>query len=134
MAQKTYLEFFNLIANLNLNVKDGSTKGQKKLQKIAQKIKPYLDEYNEVVDEIKIDCANVDQDGNLIFDENGNYKYSKEGLKQLNQKSRKLTETFFEFEIIEVINPDGLEIYEFLDGWVNGVKFNKTNKEEDVEL
>jgi len=36
--------------------------------------------------------------------------------------------------VIQVNNPEGLDIYTFLDGWVDGVKFIKTEKIDDVEL
>ena len=39
--KKSYLELFTLIANLNMNVKDGKTKGQKKLQKIEKRLSHY---------------------------------------------------------------------------------------------
>lgn len=134
--KKSYLELFTLIANLNMNVKDGKTKGQKKLQKIAEKVKPLLDEYNEKVEEIRLDCASVDSDGNLILDERGGYKFSKENIKKLSKESRALNEQEIEVEVIQVNNPDGLEDYTFLEGWTNGIKFNKKEikQEEDVEL
>lgn len=134
--KKSYLELFTLIANLNMNVKDGKTKGQKKLQKIAEKVKPLLDGYNEKVEEIRLDCASVDSDGNLILDEKGGYKFSKENIKKLGKESRALNEEEFEVEVIQINNPEGLEDYTFLEGWTNGIKFNKKEikQEEDVEL
>jgi len=119
-----------------MNVKDGKTKGQKKLQKIAEKVKPLLDGYNEKVEEIRLDCASVDSDGNLILDEKGGYKFSKENIKKLGKESRALNEEEFEVEVIQVNNPEGLEDYTFLEGWTNGIKFNKKEikQEEDVEL
>ena len=133
--KKTYLELFTLIANLNHFVADGKTKGQKKLQKIAEKVKPSLDAYNEKVEDIRLDCASTDSDGNIILDEKGGYKYSKEEFKTLGKRSKELNMSEFDFDVIQVNNPEGLEDYLFLDGWVNGVKFNKIEKqEEDVEL
>ena len=132
---KKYTDLFLLIGHLNLNVKDGKTKGQKKLQKIAEKIKPILEKYQELSEDLRLDNASVDKDGNLLINEKGGYSFTKEAIKKLNQQSRDLNESSFDFEPIEVINPEGLEEYGFLDGWVKGVKFNKIEKEDDnIEL
>ena len=54
-----------------------------------------------------------------------------EAIKKLNQQSRDLNESSFDFDVIDVVNPEGLEEFAFLDGWVKGVKFNKIEKEDD---
>jgi len=66
---KKYTELFLLIGHLNLNVKDGKTKGQKKLQKIAEKVKPILEKYQELSEDLRLDNASVDKDGNLLLNE-----------------------------------------------------------------
>ncbi len=132
---KKYTELFLLIGHLNLNVKDGKTKGQKKLQKIAEKVKPILEKYQELSEDLRLDHASVDKDGNLLINEKGGYSFTKEAIKKLNQQSRDLNESSFDFDVIEVVNPEGLEEFTFLDGWVKGVKFNKIDKEDDnIEL
>jgi len=132
---KKYTELFLLIGHLNLNVKDGKTKGQKKLQKIAEKVKPILEKYQELSEDLRLDNASVDKDGNLLINEKGGYSFTKEAIKKLNQQSRDLNESSFDFDVIEVVNPEGLEEFTFLDGWVKGVKFNKIEKEDDnIEL
>ena len=128
---KKYTELFLLIGHLNLNVKDGKTKGQKKLQKIAEKVKPILEKYQELSEDLRLDNASVDKDGNLLINEKGGYSFTKEAIKKLNQQSRDLNESTFDFEPIDVVNPEGLEEFTFLDGWVKGVKFNKIEKEDD---
>jgi hypothetical protein len=132
--KKTYAELFTLVALLNHNVKDAKTKGQKKLVKIAEKVKPYLDAYNEKAEDLRLDNASVDKDGNLILNEKGNYSFSKDGLKKLNAASKELNLSDFDYTVIQVNNPEGLDIYTFLDGWVDGVKFIKIDKIDDVEL
>jgi hypothetical protein len=132
--KKTYAELFVLVASLNANVKDGKTKGQKKLVKIAEKVKPYLDAYNEKAEDLRLDNASVDKDGNLILNEKGNYSFSKDGLKKLNASSKELNLSNFDYTVIQVNNPEGLDIYPFLDGWIEGVKFIKIDKIDDVEL
>ena len=36
----------------------------------------------------------------------------------------------FDFQIINVVNPNGLENFTFLEDWVTGVEFNKQEEEE----
>lgn len=131
---KKYTELFLLIGHLNLNVKDGKTKGQKKLQKIAERIKPILEKYQELSEDLRLDHASCDKDGNLLINEKGGYSFTKEAIKKLNQQSRDLNESSFDFDVIDVLNPEGLEEYTFLEGWVKGVKFDKVEKEIEIEL
>jgi hypothetical protein len=132
--KKSYADLFTLVYNLNTNAKDGKTKGQKKLILIAKKVQIYLDQYNEKAEELRLDAASVDKDGNLILNEKGSYSFSKDGLKKLNQQSKDLNLSEFEFDEIVVNNPEGLEIYPFLSGWVTGVKFKDIETIDDVEL
>jgi hypothetical protein len=132
--KKSYAELFTLVYNLNTNAKDGKTKGQKKLILIAKKVQIHLDQYNEKAEELRLDAASVDKDGNLILNEKGSYSFSKDGLKKLNQQSKDLNLSEFEFNDIVVNNPEGLEIYPFLSGWVTGVKFKDIETIDDVEL
>jgi len=132
--KKSYAELFTLVYNLNTNAKDGKTKGQKKLILIAKKVQIHLDQYNEKAEELRLDAASVDKDGNLILNEKGSYSFSKDGLKKLNQQSKDLNLSEFDFDLIVVNNPEGLEIYPFLSGWVTGVKFKDIETIDDVEL
>ena len=132
--KKSYAELFTLVHFLNANAKDGKTKGQKKLVLIAKKVQVKLDEYNEMAEELRLDAASVDKDGNLILNEKGSYSFSKDGLKKLNEKSKDLNLSAFDFDLIVVNNPEGLDIYPFLDGWVTGVKFKDIETIDDVEL
>ena len=132
--KKSYAELFTLVHFLNANAKDGKTKGQKKLVLIAKKVQIKLDEYNEKAEELRLDAASVDKDGNLILNEKGSYSFSKDGLKKLNQQSKDLNLSSFDFDPIVINNPEGLEIYPFLDAWVTGVKFKDIETIDDVEL
>ena len=114
-------------------VEEGKTKAQKKLAKISEKLKPYLEKYDELADDLRLDNASVDKDGNLLLKENGGYFYTKENLKKLNAESKKLNLTEVEFEVIEIINPDGLEEFVWLKEWTNGVDF-KEIEVETVEI
>jgi hypothetical protein len=132
--KKSYADLFTLVYNLNTNAKDGKTKGQKKLVLIAKKVQIHLDQYNEKAEELRLDAASVDKDGNLILNEKGSYSFSKDGLKKLNQQSKDLNLSLFDFDPIVVNNPEGLEIYPFLSAWVTGVKFKDIETIDDVEL
>lgn len=131
--KKNYAEIIVLAQVLKHFVEDGKTKAQKKLAKISEKLKPYLEKYDELADDLRLDNASVDKDGNLLLKENGGYFYTKENLKKLNAESKKLNLTEVEFEVIEIINPDGLEEFVWLKDWVNGVHF-KEIEVETVEI
>lgn len=129
---KTNAQLMTLVQYLNASVGEGKTKGQKKLIKIGERLQSQIDEFNERKEELRLDNASVDKDGNLILNEKGEYSFSKEGVKKLNQQLKELLLSEIDFTPIPVINPEGLDIYPFLEGWVSGVKFNKV--EEEVEL
>ena len=131
--KKNYAEILVLAQVLKHFVGDGKTKPQKKLAKIHEKLKPYLEKYDELADDMRLDCASVDKDGNLILKENGGYAYTKENLKKLNAESKKLNLTDVEFELIQIINPDGLEEFVWLKDWTHGVDF-KEIEVETVEI
>lgn len=130
-VKKTYKDLYMVVAYTAANVMNESTKGQKKLSKIRKKLQPYLDEYNEKRDELRLDFASCDESGNLILDQKGEYKFNKDGIKKLSQAVKELSDKEFDYTPIVVFNPEELELFTFLDGWVTGVKFEK---EEEVEL
>ena len=137
-VSKTYKELLNLVQVLNFvlnndELKKDNTKGIKKLQNVASKMKPHLDSYNEKLDEIRLDNAHVDKDGSLLLDEKGNYKYSKDGLKELNKSVKELMESTFEFYQF-TFSHDGLDKYAFLEGWVEGLSFPELENESTEEL
>jgi hypothetical protein len=130
--KKKYAEIIVLSRILSHFAADQKTKAQKKLAKINEKLKPYLDNYEEQAEEYRLDNASVDKDGNLILKEDGGFSYTKDGLKKLTEKSKELNLTEVDFIAIKIVNPDGLEEFGFLNGWVEGVEF--TNIEEDIEI
>jgi len=129
--KKTYKDLYMVVAYTAANMMNESTKGQKKLGIIRKKLQIYLDEYNEKRDDLRLNNASVDDKGNLILDEKGEYKFSKEALKKLSQEVKELSDKEFDYVPIEISKPDEMEVYTFLEGWVNGVKFEK---EEEIEL
>ena len=126
MTNQQLIQTANLLAAY---IGEQKTKTQKKLFKIYEKLKPSIDKYQADLEDLRLDNASVDEKGNLILDEKGNYKFNKDGIKKLNKEIKELGEKEIEFKVIDIVNPDGLEDYWFLEGWVNGVTFNKPDEE-----
>lgn len=132
---KTYEELLRLVTTINALSSnqehvDANTKGIKKLQKIGTKLKSNLDEYNEKLDDIRLDAAHTDDKGCLITDDKGGYKYSKDGIKKLNKDIKALLQNTFEFYQF-TFSKEGIENYAFLEGWVEGLEFPKMEQEDD---
>jgi hypothetical protein len=125
MTYKNLLELVNNLNNevVNQKVKGQDTKVSEKLAKIAKKLEKYLNDYNEQVEEIRIDNASTDDNGVILKEEKGGYKFSKEGLKKLLNQIKELGEKEFIYEPINVVNPAGLEEFTFLNDWLTGVEF-----------
>jgi len=124
----TYKSLLELIDNLNFETKKQQVKGEdtkvsQKLGKIAKKLEKHVIEYNEQVEEIRIDNASTDDKGVILKDEKGGYKFSKDGLKKVMKQVKELTEKEFKYEPINVVNPAGLEEFTFLNDWLTGVEF-----------
>jgi hypothetical protein len=137
-VNKKNSELLALVQTLNVllgneNFVKAETKGVKKLQKIGEKVKSHLEKYNEKLEEIRLDNANTDKDGSLLLDEKGGYKFSKEGLKNMNKKIKELLDEEFEFYQF-TFSKDGIENYAFLEGWVEGLEFQELNKSEDDDI
>jgi hypothetical protein len=130
---KTYRDLIDVINHIGNNIGDLTTKGQKKLLKINEKLKVFYEKYSEEREEIRLDGASVDDKGNLILNDKGDYSYTKDAAKQTNAKLKSLLDKEFSYKPIEVVNPNGLEDYFFLEGWVTGVDFI-INLEQDEEL
>ena len=127
MKYKKINEVINQINNIQGNPEE---KVIKKLVKFAEKLKPYQEEYATKVQELRLDNAATDKDGVLILNDKQDYKYTKEGLKKLQDQIKELGEKEFEFKPIEVINTQGLEHFTFLENWTTGITFIKEEEEE----
>ena len=127
MQYKQLLELVNELnqETVKQQVKGEDTKVSQKLGKIAKKLEKYVNEYNEQVEEIRIDNASTDDKGVILKEEKGGYKFSKDGLKKVMKQIKELNEKEFIYEKINVVNPAGLEEFTFLQDWVSGVEFIK---------
>jgi hypothetical protein len=125
-----YKQLKQLVQSINEIIGNQETKVAKKLVKVYEKVKKYHEEYNSQVEELRLDNASVDEKNILILNEKGDYKFSKEGIKKLTKDIEALNDKEFDFQIINVVNPQGLEDFTFLQDWVTGVEFNKQEEEE----
>lgn len=137
-VNRKYSELLMLVRAINIvtsskEENESNNKGIKKLQKIGSKLKEQVDTYNDKLEDIRLDCANTDKDGSLLLDENGGYKFSKDGLKELNKKVKELLDSEFEFYQF-TFSHEGIENYGFLEGWVEGLEFPKVETIEELEV
>ena len=128
--KKKYKDLNILVNSIDKVIGTQETKIQKKLFKLYEKVKHHHEDYNKQRDELRLDNAAVDEKGILIVDEKGEYKFNKEGAKKLAKDIQELTEKEFDFKPIEVVNPQGLEIFTFLEDWTTGITFIKEEEEE----
>lgn len=132
-VKKSYGELLTLVQFINASITSGQTIGEKKLAVIGKKIQPHLDNYNEKLEDIRLDNASVDDNKNLILGKDGGYLYTAEASKKVTKSLKELINSEFDFELIEVFRPSGLSEYTFLYGWVDGVNFD-IEEEEEIEL
>jgi hypothetical protein len=125
-----YKQLLQLVSSINVVIGNQDTKTQKKLFKIYEKVKAYHEDYQAEVEILRLDNAQTDDKDCLLLDDKGNYKFSKEGIKKLTKDIDALNDKEFDFQIINVVNPEGLKDFTFLQDWVTGVEFNKQEEEE----
>jgi hypothetical protein len=125
-----YKQLLQLVSSLNQVIGSQDTKTQKKLFKIYEKVKKHHEEYQAEVEILRLDNAQTDNKDCLLLDDKGNYKYSKEGIKKLTKDIDALNDKVFDFQIINVVNPEGLTDFTFLEDWTTGIEFNKQEEEE----
>jgi hypothetical protein len=128
----TYKELIETLELISKNVGNQENKVQKKLIKVYQKLKTYYDVYDENRNDIRLEHASVDEKGNVVLNEKGDYVFSKDGLKLLQKDLKELLNKEFEYKVIDVLNPSGLEEHVYLKGWLSGVSFNVDEDEEDT--
>jgi hypothetical protein len=123
-------QLLQLVSSINVVIGNQDTKTQKKLFKIYEKIKKHHEDYQAEVEILRLDNAQTDDKDCLLLDEKGNYKFSKDGIKKLTKDIEALNDKEFDFQIINVVNPDGLQDFTFLEDWTTGIEFNKQEEEE----
>lgn len=133
-ASKTYNELNDLVRAINQVIGKQETKIQKKLFKIYEKLKPFHEDFQSQFEELRLDNAATNTDGILLLDDKKEYQFNKDGVKKLTKDIQTLNEKSFEFDAIQVVNPNGLDTLGFLEGWVEGVEFIKEVEEVEEEL
>ena len=128
--KKKYKDLNVLVASINAVIGGQETKVQKKLFKIYEKFKAHHESYNAQRDELRLDNAATDDKGILLVDEKSDYKFTKDGIKNLTKNIQDLNEKEFDFKPIDVINTNGLEGFLFLKDWTTGIPFIKEEEEE----
>ena len=125
-----YQQLQTLVASINAVIGNSESKTQKKLVKIYEKVKSHHESYQAQVEELRLDNASTDDKDILLLDEKGGYKFTKESIKKLTAQVKELGEKEFEFTPINVVNPQGLEDFNFLEDWTTGITFVKEEEEE----
>jgi len=125
-----YQQLNTLVASINAVIGNAESKTQKKLVKIYEKVKSYHESYQAQVEELRLDNASTDDKDILLLDEKNGYKFTKENIKKLTAQVKELGEKEFEFKPINVVNPDGLQDFNFLEDWTTGIEFIKEIEEE----
>jgi len=125
-----YNNLSTLVASINAVIGNQETKVQKKLFKIYEKLKTHHEDYQEEVETLRLDNAQVDDKDCLLLNEKGEYRFTKEAIKKLTAQVKELGEKEFTFDKINVVNPQGLETFTFLEDWTTGITFVKEEEEE----
>ena len=125
-----YKQLLQLVSNINAVIGNQETKVQKKLFKIYEKIKKHHEDYQSEVEILRLDNASTDEKDILLLDEKGGYKFTKYGIKKLTKDIESLNEKDFDFQVISVVNQDGLQDLVFLKDWTSGIDFNLEEEEE----
>ena len=123
-------QLLQLVSNLNAVIGSQETKTQKKLVKIYERVKKHHEEYQSEVEILRLDNAQTDDKDCLLLDDKGSYRFSKEGIKKLTKDIEALNDKEFDFQIINVVNQEGLQDFTFLQDWTTGIEFNKQEEEE----
>jgi hypothetical protein len=125
-----YQQLNTLVASINAVIGSQETKVQKKLFRLYEKVKSYHESYQAQVEELRLDNASTDSNDILLLDEKNGYKFTKENIKKLTAQVKELGEKEFDFTPINVVNPDGLQDFTFLEKWTSGIEFIKEEEEE----
>ena len=125
-----YNQLNQLVANLNAVIGSQESRTQKKLFRIYEKVKKHHEAYQAEVEGLRLDNAQVDSNDCLLLSEKGEYRFTKDGIKKLTQQVQDLGNKEFEFEKINIANPQGLENFTFLEDWTTGIEFVKEIEEE----
>jgi len=124
----TYKDLIETMQQLVHNIGNQETKTQKKLLAIYGKLKKYYENYEELLNDIRLENAMTEENGALILDEKQGYKYNKDGQRKMYKEIKELLNKEFNYEQIEVINTKGLEEHIYLKHFTTGINFIEDNE------
>jgi hypothetical protein len=124
----TYKDLIETMQQLVHNIGNQETKTQKKLLAIHGKLKKHYEVYEELLNDIRLENAMTEDNGALILDEKGGYKYNKDGQRKMYKDIKDLLNKEFNYDLIEVINTKGLEEHIYLKYFVTGINFIEDNE------
>ncbi len=124
----TYKDLIETMQQLVHNIGNQETKVQKKLLAIHGKLKKYYENYEELLNDIRLENAMTEDNGALILDEKGGYKYNKDGQRKMYKEIKDLLNKEFYYEAIEVLNTKGLEEHVYLKHFITGINFIEDNE------
>lgn len=125
----TYKDLIETMQQLVHNIGNQETKVQKKLLAIHGKLKKYYENYEELLNDIRLENAMTEDNGALILDEKGGYKYNKDGQRKMYKEIKDLLNKEFYYIPIELVNSIGLEEHIYLEKFVTGIKFTQGEEE-----
>ena len=125
-----YQQLNTLVASINAVIGSQETKTQKKLFRLYEKVKTHHEDYQAKVEELRLDNASTKENDILILNEKGEFSFTKEAIKKLTEQVKELNNKDFDFKPIEVLNPNGLENFTFLEDWTTGIAFITEEEEE----
>ena len=90
--KSTFLEYFNFVAVANnfLQQHPEESKLKYALEKVGKMNKTLGDDYSAATEDLRIDFCETDEKGIILRDEKGQYKFTKEGLKNFNSAVKAL--------------------------------------------
>lgn len=127
---KTNADLLGLVQMLNSTSFEKGSKREAKIKKIGEKIKPLFEEYNEKREEIRLDNAYTDSNGVLDMNDNGEFKFTKDGIKAMSKEMKSLLLETFDFYQF-TFSAEGIEDCKYLAGWVEKIE---QLKEEEVNI
>lgn len=122
-TNKQLIRFFQT-AQAYLNSSKDNTKLTYALRKVMKRVEPAIEEYNEELQDVRAENAATDPNtGTFLEGSNGSFKYTQDGLKKLNAKTKELLKKTINLpgasHYVEVLPPDLHQ--EFVDAFVGFV-------------
>lgn len=75
-----------------------------KLLKQGRKLKDISEKYQEETNDAKIEFCEVNEKGIIVYDEKGNFMFTKENMKKLNEKIKAINKKMVSFDLIITVD------------------------------